>query len=818
MRSYIYADKFFDNNVYKRISIVGDDFSIGNDEIVEESIEINQPYNSSSDLVFGSVEAGVIKFQTINTHCAIGEDISVYLYFDDDDESPFLFGNYTITDNVMSDDRMFRTVTAKDVLYKAINTDVTEWYNSVFDGSTLTLRAFRNLFFEQLSIEQETVNLVNDLMPVRKTIDAQLSGKDILAAILEINGCIGRIGTDGKFVYSVPSSVSSYTLTPNKYIDVKYVDYNVQPIDKVQIRQEENDIGVIVGSGDNPYIVESNFLTYGLSENELETYANNLLGVISGISAYKPCEINMPAFPCIEVGDRFTVRLRNNTTFQTILMSRKITGLTQMYDLVKSTGNNKRQEKVNGIHSDIKMLRGKSNVLERSIDQTRSTITDVENNLQSQITQTEDRLQVQISSLQSQIDGEIMYYEGDVTPTLTNYPAYDFCRNIPCNNTVKVSDELGFVYTDEDYQLHLQDLYYDNVAVLSYRFSRENGVFLWRVIADGQTTAILQEIADLKVKSNRIESNVSAVTAELHEGYYTIVETDSKFSQTASQISAKVSQTGGYSSTFGWNLTSSKFELKSNSQTVFLCNSSGIEVSGKITAKSGFIGNGSAGFTINNTSISNGVTSMLDTSHNGIYLGTDGIVLGKGAFKVNSSGRVDAKDFHITGGDIVIQNASASISTVKVYDSTNTSELFAFGLVVTKGNEYTSVSSHGIDTPRTTANAVQTNSLRGVGTRDDVEVYSDLNLINGTGSSTTNRIKYSNVLQIEQSGTIALRASGSYVTVGDSGSYLGFFGKTYGKSKQNIYNVSSSASTTTLASKINELMGILRDYNLIGGS
>lgn len=52
--------------------------------------------------------------------------------------------------------------------------------------------------------------------------------------------------------------------------------------------------------------------------------------------------------------------------------------------------------------------------------------------------------------------------------------------------------------------------------------------------------------------------------------------------------------------------------------------------------------------------IYNGITGITDTSHNGIYLGTDGIVLGKGKFIVTNAGAVTAKDIAITGGSITI--------------------------------------------------------------------------------------------------------------------------------------------------------------------
>ena len=58
----------------------------------------------------------------------------------------------------------------------------------------------------------------------------------------------------------------------------------------------------------------------------------------------------------------------------------------------------------------------------------------------------------------------------------------------------------------------------------------------------------------------------------------------------STQIEARVTKTGGTDATFSWSLAADGFTLKSNNATVFQCNSTGINVSGSITATSGYIG------------------------------------------------------------------------------------------------------------------------------------------------------------------------------------------------------------------------------------
>ena len=120
----------------------------------------------------------------------------------------------------------------------------------------------------------------------------------------------------------------------------------------------------------------------------------------------------------------------------------------------------------------------------------------------------------------------------------------------------------------------------------------------------------------------------------------------SNITQTANSITASVlAKSGGSSSSFGWTLTNSSWTLTASGKTVFKATSSGVEVNGKITATSGSIG----GFTIGSTKLYNGMTSLSDTTNNGVYIGTDGIALGKGKFKVTSSGSISAANMTLTG-------------------------------------------------------------------------------------------------------------------------------------------------------------------------
>ena len=118
-------------------------------------------------------------------------------------------------------------------------------------------------------------------------------------------------------------------------------------------------------------------------------------------------------------------------------------------------------------------------------------------------------------------------------------------------------------------------------------------------------------------------------------------------------INAKVSQTGGNNSTFGWTLTASGFSLYSGGTEVMKCDSSGLTVAGNIAGQTGTIG----GFTISASALyTNNMDTIFSSQNTGVHLSSNGIKLGQN-FLVDSSGNLTANNATITGTLIVGGNS-----------------------------------------------------------------------------------------------------------------------------------------------------------------
>lgn len=794
MINYQYESLFRQDSIDKQIHITGDGISLDNSLIYQGSFELNEAIDTNDDLMFGSIYSSSLKFTTSDVESSfIGKSLTVTMTVDNHSTNDFTFGTYKVTEEKWTANRTKKEIVAYDSLYDAINKDVTDWYNAL--TFPMTLATFRNSFFTHVGITEKTASLINDNLTLQKGINpSRLLGGEVIRAICQINGCFGKMTRDNKFEYKILSSTSVYSVTPSMYTECKFEDYTVNQIDKVIIRQEENDIGGSYGSGDNALIIQGNFLVYGL-ENGYETIAQNILSVVGSIT-YTPAEISCIGNPCVEVGDLIIVSRTNGQTFNTYVLSRKLNNIQSIKDQYTSFGNESRMNDSYLYDNEWLQLLGKTNKLTRTVDETISEVGELGNAVTT-IRQDTDSLELQVQSMQEQLDGETQYYERHGEPTLLNYPYWDFTRGIPCNNTI-VLDQIyndkmqeggskypHFTYYDEDLKNYMRALCIDLDTGNGYRFIQENGVWTWKQIADSDFSILYNQIAELNIEVDGIEERVSntestitslgqqvstnttnisttanGLTAEIQratrvegeinsavstmsttvtataQGLSTVVtetipnldsrvdatEEDiddldttvngtgglvdtvathtTQISQNSTNITAKVDKVyGTTSSSFSWTLTSSGFYVRNFSNDVLKITSSGAEITGKVTATSGYIGNSSNGFTIGSTYIYNGMTSLADTSHNGIYLGTDGIALGKGNFKVTSGGSLTAKTGYIgngsngfTIGSTAIYNGKSTLSDTSndgIYLGTDGIALGKGKFKVTKSGELT---------------------------------------------------------------------------------------------------------------------------------
>ena len=436
MVNYEHSDLFFQDNVEKQLTIDYGEGQLTNEQIYFESFSLEESLSSESELRFGGCEASLLKFKIANVVDGLKDKrITVSTVLNSNAEAPFLFGKYKIHSDVPSGDRNYRDITAYDSMYDIINAEMISWYNSL--EFPMTQKAFRDSFFAFLGVEQKETSLIHDSMEIGRTIETDsISGKDIITSICELNGVFGHINRNGLFEYvSLENKIvgtyprvtlypratlytgqtsevdySKFDINSSMYRSCEYEDFETDYITKVQIRLEENDIGGIAGNGSNTYIIQDNFLVYGKSARELQVISVRILEKIKGIK-YRPFKSVSVGNPCLEVGD--IVRINSpNKEIEGYILERTISGIQALKDTYEAKGVKQYAEKVNSVNREIKRIKGKTNVLARTVEMLNSEINDEETGLKSQIKQTSEKVEAKVSK--GEVSSEISLELGKI--------------------------------------------------------------------------------------------------------------------------------------------------------------------------------------------------------------------------------------------------------------------------------------------------------------------------------------------------------------------------------------------------------------------
>lgn len=426
-------EKYWDSSTDKQmvISVVGTNQKIDNSMLEIGTFALEESLCSESELKFGACEANCVKFTARNTAGnIIGKTISIEETIDGDSENPMPYGVFKVASDVPTADRTKRQITAYDAMYDIINTDVKSWYAGL--SFPMTLKQFRNSFFAHLGIAQVETILVNDSMTVNKTIvatqtddssavteESAISGKTVVTAICEINGCFGNINREGKFEYIFlkaitsalypaedlfpsdnlfPSDANTESMTGH-YITFDYEDFQSKEITQLEIKTSEENAGAIVGTAGNNYSITGNFLVSDKTGVELEQIANNLLPIMAQ-AAYTPIKsCACVGNPCLTLGEP----IRFNTTreiVETYLLQRTLTGVQSKRDSISAQGTQTHSAKVNSIRDTIESVQKRTSKLERNADHLQSTYEDLEKQTNSKFEQTANSISAEVDRAQ----------------------------------------------------------------------------------------------------------------------------------------------------------------------------------------------------------------------------------------------------------------------------------------------------------------------------------------------------------------------------------------------------------------------------------
>lgn len=615
-------EKYWDSATDKQmvISVVGTNQKIDNSMLEIGTFALEESLCSESELKFGACEANCVKFTARNTAGnIIGKTISIEETIDGDSENPMPYGVFKVASDVPTADRTKRQITAYDAMYDIINTDVKSWYAGL--SFPMTLKQFRNSFFAHLGIEQAVATLPNDSMTVNKTIvatqtddssavteESSISGKTVVTAICEINGCFGNINRNGKFEYVFlkaitsalypaedlfpadnvfPSDANTESMTGH-YITFDYEDFQSKAITQLEIKTSEDNAGAIVGTAGNSYSITGNFLVSDKTGAELEQIANNLLPIMKQ-AVYTPIKsCTCVGNPCLTLGEP----IRFNTTreiVETYLLQRTLTGVQSKRDSISAQGTQTHSAKVNSIRDMIESVQRRTGKLERNADHLQSTYEDLEEQTNTKFEQTAKSIVAEVNraqkaegALDASLELKLGRDENDQVISMINASADQIMLSgnrlivnsnnfqLDGNGRVSIIDSLNFIATSEGDDLVIIGLdargrpMLQNIRIDLNSVTDQDGV----AIGDHASTADHATTADSATTAESARQCIMASTAHYLQGIglsdYVRISDNGNLIPSSSSVYCGTTPNpfaGGYSSG-GWKTTSDRRKKK----------------------------------------------------------------------------------------------------------------------------------------------------------------------------------------------------------------------------------------------------------------
>lgn len=373
--------------------------------MLQGGVTLTRLVNSGDNLLLGSCCSAKVEFNVLDFDGKLESLTGVELRYERDG----VCEGYFTVDTAEKQSSVCWKITAYDrmmLFERAVDEMLLEL------SEEFTLSELYERLCEYIGVEAETLEITNADFTVKKNFSgSDITGRDVLYWIAESAGSYAVINKDGKAELGFYDTANKKTFQNNRYFTYTGSDFCTQPINKVQIHKNENDIGCIVATEDasadgaiiNAYCIQDNPLFYTDDGDSLAAPATAILEKIAGFS-YVPFECEILAdseFP--NVGDFITIITNNGAEVNTVVMESTLCGVKMT---VSASGSNE----VNNLESKnitIKAINNRTNELARTLESTISLLTqtvtseEFENKIETlsnKITQTAEDLKIEIST------------------------------------------------------------------------------------------------------------------------------------------------------------------------------------------------------------------------------------------------------------------------------------------------------------------------------------------------------------------------------------------------------------------------------------
>lgn len=504
------------------------------------SVTITEMVNDSQDLRLGSTCAAMAEVKLFTPAGALpiaaGDEITVYR--ENENGLRYKIGIF-VTEKPTHPSANTMSITAYDRISR-LDKDLTLWLESL-DSWPYELFTFANMVCNACGLTLKNSEIPNGAYLVRKFSADGITGRKLIQWVGEISGRFCRATADGLIEFAwyqeVPSgqilptaqknstvsfaddgngnititaddttveddgegnvvvTSSSLGITDDKNGAVKihsieslfyymnslsFQDYTVAPIEKIQLRQNDEDVGTIypdTAEALNTYSITGNYLITNSSGEELIPVAKVLYEALQGIS-YTPCRVTVPANMNIRAGSIVNVRDQNGKAFTTFVMVRRTVG---QRDTLECTGSPSRNSSTAVNNQNFKAFYGKVLNLRTDVDGIKAENKDTQGRVAS-INLDVEVIKSQVSLQQTETEG----LRQKVTTIEQNAQSVSIkVQDILENGTDKVKTGMGYTFDDDGIHIEREGSEIENKLDHTGMYVTKSGGNVLQATSDG---------------------------------------------------------------------------------------------------------------------------------------------------------------------------------------------------------------------------------------------------------------------------------------------------------------------------------------------
>ncbi len=438
-----------------------------------QSIALTQTVNDGTELTLGSVCAAMLEATlfTPNGGLTVRAGDSLTLFRQAEGEEPRQIGVFICEKPTRTSANTLK-ITAYDHIGK-LDKDLSGWLAELTSWP-YSLKDFASLVCEACGVTLGPGELLNEDYFIPAFSAEGITGRQLMAWIGQIGGRFCKADAQGNVVFSWYTPALGIAIGPSQGDGVlgcfqgglKYEDYTVAPIEKVQIKGSSQDVGTqwpTDGTGEeNTYIISGNMLLPAENAEALQPVAENLYSLLREVS-YTPCQISMPAGLQLQAGDAVYVTDRNGISFTAYIMTKKQAG---QKDTLSCTGSYRR-DSVTAVNSaSYKALSGKVMELTVNVDGLRVENKDTQGTLAS--------LALSLDGLSSQVTQQVDDLEQKLTAVEQTAQAVTVSvEKIQQEGTSQVKTATGYTFDENGLSIAKSGTQMENLL-------NENGMYVTR--------------------------------------------------------------------------------------------------------------------------------------------------------------------------------------------------------------------------------------------------------------------------------------------------------------------------------------------------